>query len=413
MPRFVYKAKRGPAEVIHGALEAENFDSAVDKITQLGLIPVDIVLDRHRPEKLGIQNIQKKKSFSFSFFHSVKSSDVELFIRQMADLIDAGVPLLKALRVASSHTRHPRLKEIILKMEKTVEDGGALSAALAQYPSVFSGFFSHMVKSGEISGRLGNVLKRLAEFVEKEEEARAKIKASLVYPALVLAVGCVTIFILLTFVIPRLTVMFDDLSQELPLPTVILIVLSNFFSRFWWLFFAALGLALFYFKKFLNSLEGKLRFDAFTLRMPVVGNFIINIQMSRFTRTLATLLNSGVSIVTALESAGEVMDNEVFKKEIKKAAQDVAGGTNLQAALKKSLFFPDIAVNMIAVGEESGHLEESLAKLADSYEKQSDRDMKAATSLLEPLMIIFIGCVVGFIVMAMLLPIFKMNLIIQ
>ena len=408
MPKFIYKAKKNPAEFIEGTIEAENLDSAIDKITKLGFVPLDVLVDLYHEKP----KVKKIKSLSFSF-SQIKLSDVGLLTRQLSDLIDAGVPILRALSVVVNQTKNPHLKDIVIKMHAFVKDGSTLSEAMAQHPAVFSALYINMVKSGEVGGNLDIVLNRLAEFVDKDLEVRNKIRSSLIYPALILIVGCVTIFVLLTFVVPRLTIIFDDLTESLPLPTIILMGVSGFFARFWWLVIGLIGFLLFYFKKFKSSLKGKMWFDRNKLKIPVFGNFIKEVEIGRFARTLATLLESGVTIVAALESVWAVLDNEILKEEIKKASEKVAGGTGLTMALKECQYFPEMAINMIAVGEESGRLEQALYKLADSYERQSDRSVKIVTSLLEPLMIVGVGSIVFFIVMAVVLPIFKMNQIIK
>ncbi len=405
MPKFIYQAKKSPTEIIDGVLEAENLEGAVEKIIKLGLSPIDVAADTRKERPVA----KKAKDLSFSFSARIRFSDVSLFLRQLGDMVDAGVPLLRALSVVVNQTHNPAFKDVIAKMQAYVQDGGMLSEAMAQHPQAFSSLYINMVKSGEMSGNLDVVLKRLAEFSEKDLETQAKVKSSLVYPALIMVVGALTIFVLLTFVVPRVTVMFEDMTETLPLPTVILIVVSNFFAKFWW-FLIALGvLGIFYMKRFLGTADGKLRFDRMRLKIPVLGNFIREAEIGRFARTLSTLLESGVVISTALESVWAVLDNEVLRREIKKASEDVSGGDSLAQALKKCPSFPETAINMVAVGEEAGRLEDSLAKLADAYERQSDRSVKTVTTLLEPLMIVVVGAIVFFIVMAVVLPIFKMN----
>ena len=409
MPRYNYKAKKSPQEIASGSLDAETIDDAVNKIIQLGFAPIDVTAGETQPVSLS----KTKKTFSFDLSSRIKTGELAVFTRQLSDLINANVPLVRALEIASRQTKNQTLKRIIPEMIGFVQDGGALSSAAAQHPKVFSQLFVHMVRSGEISGQLNIILSRLADFIEKEQDVRSKITSSLIYPSLMLLVGAGTIFILLSFVIPRLTVMFDDLTESLPLATLLLINLSSFFARFWWLLLGLVFLGSVVFKNYLNTLEGRLWFDGLKLRIPLLGNFIRDAEIGRFSRTLATLLDSGVVIVTALDSAWSILDNTLLRQEVRLIAQQVAGGTSLSSALQKSQYFPEAAVNMLSVGEESGHLEVSLYKLAESYEKQTDRAMRTFTTLLEPLLIMAIGLIVGFIVIALLLPIFKMNLIIQ
>ncbi len=409
MPKFFYKARKTPTEIMEGTIEADNLDAAIDRITALGYVPFDVSLDSGHPDP----QPKTRERLSLILTGRIPLFDVGIFIRQLHDLVDAGVPILRALQITNHQTKNLKLKTIIADLKKVVEDGGTLSQAMAQYPKIFSNLTVHLVKSGELGGNLNVVLNRLSQFIEKDLETRSKIKSSLAYPLLILIMGCVTIFVLLSFVVPKLTVMFEDMTETLPLPTTILIAISAFFSRFWWLVLAGALAAGVVVHRFLNSMEGKLWFDRIKLRLPVLGNFIQEVEIGRFARTLATLLDSGVVIVTALESVWASMDNEVLKLEIKKVSEDVAGGMSLTNALKPCSSFPEIAINMIAVGEETGRLEQALYKLAESYEKQSDRSVKVVTSLLEPLMIVVVGVIVFFIVMAVILPIFKMNQIIR
>ena len=409
MPKFTYKAKKTPSELASGTVEADNLDSAIEKIIKLGYVPLDVSaqITEEKPKE------KETKGFSFIFSKKIKLADLGIFTRQLFDLIDAGVPLLRALSVITSQTGNPALKDVVNNMYAFVKDGGTLSGAMAQHPSVFSRLYVNMIGAGEAGGNLDEVLNRLAEFVDKDIETRSKVRSSLVYPGLIFSVGCLTIFVLLTFVVPRLTVIFDDLTESLPLPTVILMAVSDIFARFWWALIGFVGLFVFFAKRYLSSRQGKLWFDQLQLKVPVFGNFIKEVEIGRFARTLGTLLNSGVVIVSALDSVWGVVENEVLKQEIKKASQEVASGASLTIALRQCPYFPEVAINMIAVGEESGHLEQALEKLAGSFERQSDRSVKVVTSLIEPLMIVVVGGIVFFIVMAVVLPIFKMNQVIR
>ena len=409
MPRFHYKAKEGPGKIVDGVVDAETLDNAVNKIIQLRLTPIDIVLESQESRKIHPQIV----SSSFKILKRISLSDICIFTRQMSDLVDASVPILRSLQIVSHQTQNTRLKEMVEKMFNDVKNGGSFSAALAQYPEIFSNLYINMVKTGEVSGKLEIVLNRLADHFEKEQETISKIKSSLAYPALILIVGIVTIFVLLTFVIPRLTVMFDDLNQSLPLPTLILVSLSNIFAQFWWAMLGVVLIAGIYLKQWIRSEKGHLWLDRLKLQAPLFGNFIKIVEVGRLTRTLGTLIDSGVTITTALKSVSGTVDNLILRDEIKRISEDVANGTSLKNALKNSVYFPEMAVNMISVGEETGHLERGLFKVAAVFEKQSDEIVKTMVSLLGPLVLVVIVAIVGFVVIAMLLPIFKMNLVVQ
>lgn len=409
MPRFVYTARQGPQRIIDGVVEAGDRDSAVSKITALGYSPIDIILEDNKKFKAPI----KTQSSLTRFSRRVPASRITFFTEQMYDLVDSGVPLLRALGLVRDQTGHAPLKNIISDMHAFVKDGGTFSDALARHPGVFSGFYVNMVKAGEISGKLKEVLGRLAAFTQKEQEVRSRVQSSLFYPGLICIVGGLTVFVLMSFVIPRLTVMFEDLGETLPLITTLLIGVSSFFARFWGLILALVGTGIFYLTKFKSTPQGRLRMDTLMLNIPIFGNFVIDVETGRFTRTLGTLLESGVTIVPALESVCGVLDNAVLKREIAKATEMVQKGEDLASAVRRCRFIPKATVDIIAVGEETGSLERGLHKLADSYERKSENAVKVMTSLLEPVLILCIGSVVGFIVIAMLLPLFRMNLIIQ
>ncbi len=395
--------------MVSGSVDAENFDQAVNKIIGLGFVPIDV---NAGPVKGTARKTRAGGPF-VPFGSRVGKGEIALFTRQLSDMIDAGVPLIRSLNVVAGQIRNPAFEKIIRRVHDFVQNGGSLSDALTEHPRVFPRLYVSMVGAGEVSGQLNVILNRLADFIEKEQEIRSKVISSLIYPGLMLGVGILTIFVLLSFVIPRLTTLFEDLSATLPLPTVLLMAASDFLSRFWYIVLGVLAAAVYGFKRFTDSPEGRLWFDRVKLKTPIAGRFILEVEIGRFARTLGTLLESGVVIVSALESVWGVMDNAVLQNEVRKISQEVSAGSSLTAAMRHCRYFPEITVNMIAVGEEAGRLEDALFKLAASYEKRSDRAIKAFTSMLEPLLIVVIGSVVGYIVIAMLLPIFRMNLIIQ
>ncbi len=409
MAKFFYKAKKGLDHKIEDIIEANDLESAVEKITALGYVPLDVSI--YVPAV--VKNIPTQRTKPLFLSRKISSPELVALTRQLYDLIDSGVPFLKALSIAQRQSVHPRLKKILNEIYEFVKDGGLFSDALSQHKDVFPVLYRNMIKAGEISGHLETVLDRLAMFLENDDELRTKVKNSLIYPGLILGVGSLTIFVLLTFVIPRLTEMFDDLSATLPWPTVFLMSLSGFLARFWWLIAVVLVLLILYIKQVATTDVGKYWLDQQRLRMPVLGSFVQHVEIGRFARTLSMLLDSGVAIVPALESVSDILVNDVLRQEVRRMARQIDAGSSMNEALKDSATFPEIAKNMIVIGEESGKLSPSLLKLAISYEKKSDAQMKAVTSLIEPLLIIVIGLAVGFVVVSMLLPIFQMNFIIQ
>ncbi|MBL7131935.1 MAG: type II secretion system F family protein [Candidatus Omnitrophica bacterium] len=409
MPKFKYKIKKSPNEVIEGTIEAENQDAALNKITQLGHFPLEVkeVKEQRR------EYHKKKKSFSLGLFRKINPQDIVIFTRQFSDLLDSGLPIVKSLNIIHNQTQNRHLKEIILELGNFVRDGGIFSDGLSRYPRIFSNFYVNMIKSGEISGSLDRVLNRLADFSEKEQETRSKIKTSLAYPTIMALMGVLTVFILLTFVIPKLVIMFVEIGQALPLPTSILINLSSFFAGYWWLIIILVALVSLYLKRTQETQEGRAIIDGFKLGIPLFGDFLKKVEIARFARTLGILLDNGVTIIRSMETVAGVLDNQILRQDVQRMLKDIVDGSSLTKTMLKSRYFPEVVINMVAIGEESGQLEKSLFKIADSYERESDRTVKVITTLLEPITILIIGAVVGFIVVAMLLPIFQMNLMIR
>lgn len=406
MAKFHYKAKNGPQEIVEGSIESDSHESALAKITQLGLFPIELIEERPPAKKTS-------GGLSFNFFKKVSNSDLSLFTRQLADLLNSGITLLRALEIIQNQTKNNFLKSAVSDVHNFVRDGATFSDSLSRYPKIFSKLYVSLVKSGEVSASLDAVLNRLADFSDAEEETRSKVRASMAYPLLIAFVGGATIFILITFVVPRLVEMFVELSQALPLPTRILINTSNFFARFWWLIIIVIVLVFTILKRSEKNKDVKFALDNFKLKILFFGDLMTKVEIARFARTLATLLANGVIISQALAIVSEVAVNEVLRKDIERMRKDVINGSSLTATLSGSAFFPEVVRNMVAVGEETGSLEKSLFKIADSYERQADRQVKIITSLLEPIMIVVIGSIVGFIVISMLLPIFQMNLLVR
>ncbi len=402
MALFSYTAKQGPQKTVQGRIEADNLDSAIKKIIELGYTPIDVSKEEERSSAL-----------NFVFSKKVPAREIILFTRQLSDLIEADVPLLKSINHIHKQTNHPVLKEMLGEIHTSVKDGSMLSESLEKFPETFAPVYVNLIKSGEISGNLNQVMQRLAEFSERQQDTEMQIKASLVYPSLIMTVGAITIFVLLTWVIPRLSAIFDDLNQTLPLPTQILLGLSSFFSHFWWLIalvIFGLGFAL---RQMSLAEEGRLKIDTFKLKLPIFGNFLRNVEIERFSRTLATLLDNGVTIVAALKSVALVMENQVFKNALSQIETDVNKGESLAHAIEKISLFPETASQMITIGEETGHLAKGLYKLAQYYERLIQRFIKNMTTLIEPILILVMGTIVGSVVMAMLLPIFQMNMLIK
>jgi len=403
MARFKYRAKKGPKEEVSGTIEAENKNTALHRLTTMGYFPIFI-------EQEDIEQLALRKN-PLLYFRKVSIRDLSIFTRQLSDLLEAGLPLTRALTVLEKQTSNRFLRSIITDLRDSVQDGNTLSASLKRHPRVFSSLYVSMVKSGETGGSLENVLLRLAEFQESQEELTTTVQRAMAYPALMAIVGIMTIFVLITFVIPKIVVMFQDLNQTLPLPTEILLKISYFIRDFWWILLVICFLIYFAFIRITKSHEGKLVIDKLKLAFPIAGQLTLRAEIARFARTLSTLLNNGVPILEALTVVINIMGNESLKEDARMAQREVREGANLAKGLGKGSYFPVFATNMIAIGEESGALEKALLKVAISYEREVDQTVKVMTSLLEPVMILTIGLVIGFIVIAMLLPIFEISFI--
>jgi len=407
MPQFSYIAKSGPKNVINGLIEADTIAEAVSKLTNAGQMPVEV--KPYEKPKIAAQALNK------NFGSEIKVSQVALFqfTRQLADLLEAGVPLARCMELLSRQRQFPLMVEIIESMTVLLQQGGSLSFALAKYPKVFSPLYIHTVKAAEGSGQVPLVLNRLAQFLETDMQMQSKVKSSLLYPMIIFLVGLLTLFVLLSFVLPRLTLMFEDFDAQLPLATRIVVAVSQVFAQFWWLMAGVIIGAVFWARSYLKTAKGKASIDGIALKIPLLKSFIENTQLSRFSRTLGMLLESGVPIVTALESVTLVVDNSALQEEVKKIAFRVKAGMSLTQAIKASALFPEMAVDLIAVGQESGKLEKGLYKLAANCERSSQDLAQTFVTILGPAVLVLVVGIVGFMIIAMLLPMFQMNMIIN
>ncbi len=409
MNTFNYKAKHGPKNIVEGTVKAENKEMAIRWVIQSGYTPINVSLASAVPKpvkKAGPAVTEKRAATD-----RVKAKEIVVFTRQLSDLVDASVPILRAMAIIRNQTDKVHLKALYQSIYGDLENGGSLSDALEAHPKIFSTFYVQLVRTGEASGQLGLILDRLAAYLEKEQEVQGKVVASLAYPLLILIVGFATVFVLLTWVIPRITVMFEDLGQELPALTVMLVKMSEFFAAFWWIMVAAVvglisaGLA------YARTPRGGRAIDEFKLRVPFLGSFIRMVELGRVSRTLGALIESNLDITTALTSASATVQNICLREEMSRVPREVSEGSSVHAALKQCSFFPEMATNIISVAEETGHLEKGFNKIAHTFERRADDVMRAMVSLIGPLVLMIIVGIVGFMVIAMLLPIFQMNLL--
>ena len=397
MPTFLYKAKTRKGDMVTDVLEAENERMAIAKLQEAEYFLVSLTEEKIAGG-LG-------KEISRRMFQRIRSGEIAAFTRQMADLIDSGLPLVRALTVLSKQGQNEGLRAVISSLRDDVQGGSSLAEALGKHPKLFSRLFINMVRAGEASGALEEVLGRLASFAEKDEELRGKVRTALAYPSLMALVGLGTVFFLLTVVIPKFVILFEDMEKTLPLLTQLLLNLSHFLGRLWWLILALIIFAVVIFRRLLTSEGGKLALDRLKLRLPLLGRVTSQVILSRFSRTLGTLLSNGVPILDSLSIVKEIVGNKVVEKEIEDIERRVGEGEGLAQPMSVKPFFPPSLVDTIRVGEEGGFLEKSLLKVANSYDREVENSVRVFTSLLEPAMIIIMAIAVGFLVLAMILPI--------
>ncbi|MBM3253639.1 MAG: hypothetical protein FJZ16_05265 [Candidatus Omnitrophica bacterium] len=402
MPRYTYIAKSQPRKTIQGNIEAESQQDAISKLTKMGYFPISLKPETSLLEKQGIFPLQK-----------ISNKDIVLFTRQLSSLIGSGVNIINGLIIISNQTSNKYLKMILNDIIGRIKDGKSLSESLAAHPYLFSNLYSSMILSGEASGDLDDALKRLADFLEKGEEFRNSLRASLTYPFFVFIVGVLTVFVLIVFVIPRLVIMFEDMGQILPLPTRILIDISGFLRSYWWIIFLIIFIFIFFLRKISRSPQGKIFWDRFKLKLPILGQIILKTEIGRLMHTLSLLRSSGVPIISCLDISTSLVENQILKSEVQRFKEQIGGGLSLSNSFKSSKLIPEAIISIMAIGEETGSLEKSLMRIAGEYEREVDRTLKTLTQFLEPVIILAMGLIVGFIVLSMLLPIFQINLIVR
>lgn len=402
MPKYIYTAKSSPHQTLRGDIEAESEQDAINKLTQIGYFPISVQAEVSALNKPGSRR-----------FGKISKRDVVLFTRQLSSLLESGVNILNSLNIISGQSANKYLNVILSDITHKIRDGKSLSESLNNHPRIFFKLYTAMIHSAEVGGNLSQVLSRLADFLEKDEEFRNSVRASLTYPLFIFIVSAITIIVLLGFVIPKLVGMFEDMGQILPLPTKILINISGFLQNYWWLILAIIFVLIFLLRRLYQKPYGKNFLDKFKLNLPVLGNLILKTEVSRLMRILSLLLSSGIPIVFALDVSISVIENNILKLQVEKFKEQIAGGLSFSKAISQSALFPAFVTNIVIVGEEGGTLENSLLRIADDYENEADRTLKALTRLLEPVIILVMGLIVGFIVLSMLLPIFQINLIVR
>jgi type IV pilus assembly protein PilC len=409
MPSFEYWVKDKTGKDQKGFQDAKDVQELVHQLKSQGYLVVRVEQAKKGSAILSIQKGGAAPKARQGKRGKVKLDDLVIFSRQMATLVAAGIPLIQALDILADQMDKEKFRRIILQMHSDVQTGKSFSEAMQTHHKVFSMLFIHMVRAGEMSGKLQDILDRVAHYFEKSNALQKKVKAALMYPMAVSTMAFAITFFMLAFVIPQFATIFEGLGAKLPTPTLILIAVSNYLAANWWWILVVLGGSIFLFKKFVDSPAGRLPWDTFLLRMPIFGPIILKVAVSKFARTLATLVSSGVAILAALEIVSKTSGNARIEKIITDLMGSVTRGESIAAPLEKSGVFPSMVVRMIAIGEETGELEEMLTKIADFYDVQVDTAVSGLTSLIEPLIIAFLGIVIGGIVIALFLPILTLT----
>jgi len=395
MPVFEYTAKNVQSgQLVKGSLDVPSRDDVIAHIRKNRMTLVSV---REAP-----------KSINLSFGGGITTRDVVIFTRQFATMINAGLPLVQSLNILAQQTENKKLADVTKAVVYDVEAGNTLADALAKHPKAFTDLYTNMVAAGEAGGILDTILMRLATFLEKNDAIVRKVKGAMVYPAVIISVAVLAIAILLIFVIPTFREMFASVNMELPLPTRAVIGMSDLLVNWWWAFIGGIAVLLFGIRQYYGTTGGRKAIDGMMLNAPVLGDLLRKSAVSRFTRTLGTLISSGVSILDGLEITAKTAGNRVIHDAVMSSRQSIAGGETIAGPLQTSGVFPPMVISMISVGEQTGGLDEMLSKIADFYDAEVDVAVSALLSLMEPIMIVVLGVVVGGIIVAMYLPIFDM-----
>jgi general secretion pathway protein F len=404
MPTFKYEASDSEGKVLTGDMEARTSVAVIDNLRQLDLYPIRVVEEGDTDKRLTAVDVSE----IVARFRG-KSKLVLPFTVQLATMLDSGVPLDRALTIITEIIQDPQFKEIVRKIRRNVQSGKSLSDTMSEFPRYFSPLYVSIVTSGEFGGFLEVAFRRLADYLEEEQRLKSQVKSAMIYPILLTLVGGVAVIILLTFVLPRFTGIFEDLGQALPLSTMMLLSVSNFITSYWWFLLSFVLLLVLGFRSYIGTEQGRFKWDRWKISAPLIGDLNKKIAVSRFSRTLGTLIDSGVPILQALLVARETFQNQIFANAIQEVHDSLKEGESIALPLRDRDVFPPMAIHMIAVGEETGKLSPMLLKVADAFENEAGLAIKSMISLIEPVMILFFGCVVGFVVLSLLMAITSLN----
>jgi len=394
MPIFAYRSTTREGTVAEGVIEAADEKSAVERLKNTGVIPLEV----RAPREGGLKAKLRLKT---------RRLDLVTFTAELSALLGAGLPLDRSLNILAEISEHRRMKEVVQSLLKSIREGGSFSEALQKHPEEFSRLYVNMVRAGEAGGFLDVILERLNEFLESSKELKEHVFSAMIYPTILFITGGLSIIVLLTFVLPRFSVIFAELGSSLPVSTQILLAVSSALKSYGWILLILIVAAWFAFKNYISTEGGKYKWDAIKLRL--MGDVIIKLETARFCRTLGTLLASGVSLLQALNNAREVISNQVIASAIETVSRGAKEGKGISGPLSQAGIFPPLALSMIKVGEETGQLEPMLIRIAVTYEKSLRQAVKRFMGFLEPVLILIMGLVIGFIVISVLLAIFSIT----
>jgi len=404
MPEYIYKATDSLGKVVEGIMSAPEEATLVSKLHNMGYMPFKI-----SPSSTG-QKLSLSMKFSIPLpFSTISGADLLAFTQELSTLIKAGLPLDRALSILVEITENEKLKKVVQEVLKDVRGGRSFSDALAQHPRFFDRLYVNMVKAGEAGGVLDIVLERLVDFQQRSQQLKSTILNAMIYPIILISVMAIVIIVMLMFVIPRFTMIFATMGKTIPLPTQILLSSSEFIQNFWWLILAVVIIISVLFQRYRNTEQGRLNWDTFKLKLPLLSDLILKIEVARFSRTLGTLINSGVPLLGALTIVKEVIKNVVVSNSISDISKGAKEGKGVSAPMRVVGIFPSLAMHMIRVGEETGKLDEMLIRVADTYDEEVQNTTKRFISALEPVLILVMALLVGFIVLSLIWAILGIN----
>jgi general secretion pathway protein F len=399
---FEYKAVTPDGKVVEGTLEAADEQTAVSRLEEQGQLPIKVASTEQRSVLTGnISLFWRKKR--------VPKTDLLVFTQELCTLLNAGLPLDRSLSILSQLTENAYLREIVKELLREVKGGKSLSEAFAAYPHVFPKIFVNMITAGEVSGTLDKILARLAEYLERGEELRNYFISALIYPCILALVGAASIIIMITFVIPKFAAIFENAGAPIPLPMKIMLASSGFLVGYWWLILALVGGVWYLLRRRLQSEEGRLNWDRRVLRLPLLGGVFQKLEVSRFGRTLGTLLNSAVPLIQSINIVKETINNQAMAAAMEPIKSGVKKGEGLATPIREANIFPPFALHLLEVGEETGRLDAMLLQIADTYDRELRTALKRLVALFEPAIILVMGLVIGTMVVSMLYSIFSIN----